>query len=491
MKKNLFIKATNTVKNTLWSPSFKALSSIIITNGKNNNSSKETQKVKEQQIKLSRKSTKVDSSESSLSRISVKSPPKIKKNEMKTHKRILSLNNDLSLTNSELKVFVKKNNIVSPTRNKSIFYNSKNNSNNNCNTYNSNSSFLNKSTTNSTTRFNSINKKTKNLHNKNTLSLFQYRNGSKISRNKENNNKNNPGNLIIKDITKVSNSKSPNNNIKQNNISIERVNKIKFIQLFWKCNYFKKIVIPNVNLIIKHFRLYKQSKINLVNNKKQIQQNKPTQSSRLKGNICVHGIKTFPRLTTEIGNLRYQIQSYMIHKEKAKIKSILMNREIQITKENNLLFTTKDIRHIECEDIEDINNKKKLIFNREHPYINYRQIKTTPVFFPIKLVPLIPKNKTWQFQTKQIIKKENLIPNNFSHKEIIKHNCLIIYIVCVIKSHLWKKVLFKILDYIYVSLSCKSNFNEVYNLLNEYSKRRNHIKEQNNIQNISYEKELE
>jgi hypothetical protein len=75
MKKNLFIK-TNTVKNTLWSPSVKALSSIILTNGTYNSSSKGIPKVKEQQIKLSRKSTKVDSFESSsLSRASVSSSP--------------------------------------------------------------------------------------------------------------------------------------------------------------------------------------------------------------------------------------------------------------------------------------------------------------------------------------------------------------------------------------------------------------------------------
>ena len=98
MKKNLFIK-TNAVKNTLWSPSVKAFSSIILTNETNRPSSKETSKVKEQQIKLSRKSTKFDSFESSsLSRVSVKSSPILKKSEMKNHKRILSLNNDLSLT---------------------------------------------------------------------------------------------------------------------------------------------------------------------------------------------------------------------------------------------------------------------------------------------------------------------------------------------------------------------------------------------------------
>jgi hypothetical protein len=91
MKKNLFIK-TNTVKNTLWSPSVKALSSIILTNGTYNSSSKGIPKVKEQQIKLSRKSTKVDSFESSsLSRASVSSSPQIKKNEMKTHKIIIYL----------------------------------------------------------------------------------------------------------------------------------------------------------------------------------------------------------------------------------------------------------------------------------------------------------------------------------------------------------------------------------------------------------------
>ena len=104
MKKNLFIK-TNTVKNTLWSPSVKALSSIILTKGTYNSSSNGIPKVKEQQVKLSRKSTKVDSFESSsLSRASVRSSPQIKKNEMKTHKRILSLNNNLSLTLRKLEI---------------------------------------------------------------------------------------------------------------------------------------------------------------------------------------------------------------------------------------------------------------------------------------------------------------------------------------------------------------------------------------------------
>ena len=141
MKKNLFIK-TNSVKNTLWSPSVKALSSIILTNGTYNSSSKGIPKVKEQQVKLSRKSTKVDSFESSsLSRISVRSSPQIKKDEMKTHKRILSLNNYLSLTNSELDMSVNKSKIVSPTKNnKSIFYNA---NNKNSKTHNrSNSSFI-------------------------------------------------------------------------------------------------------------------------------------------------------------------------------------------------------------------------------------------------------------------------------------------------------------------------------------------------------------
>jgi hypothetical protein len=56
----------------------------------------------------------------------------------------------------------------------------------------------------------------------------------------------------------------------------------------------------------------------------------------------------------------------MIHKEQAKIKSILNNREIQITKENNLLFTMdNNTEGIECDNIKDYNNKNQLVFNKE------------------------------------------------------------------------------------------------------------------------------
>ena len=487
MKKNLFIK-TNSVKNTLWSPSVKALSSIILTNGTYNSSSKGIPKVKEQQVKLSRKSTKVDSFESSsLSRISVRSSPQIKKDEMKTHKRILSLNNYLSLTNSELDMPVNKGKIVLPTKNnKSIFYNA---NNKNSKTHNrSNSSLLNKNTTNSTTRFNSTNRRINNFLNKKTTSLILYKNESKVSRNIINkNNKSISINVNNTTRTGTKNNKSLNSNITQHNSSTDdRVNKIKFIQLFWKNNYFKKRVIPNINLIIKHFRLYKKSKIKSNNTK----QNKKIQSPHLKIHHCGHGIKTFPRLKTDLGNLRYKIQSYMIHKEQVKIKSILNNREIQITKENNLLFTTENTEGIQCDNIKDYNNKSQLVFNKEHPFINYKQINSNAIFSPIKLVPLIPKNKTWQFQTKQIITKENIMKKKFLHKEIIQNNCIIIYIICVIKSHLWNNVLFKIIDHIYASSSCNSKYNEVNCVLNKYLKRKNKIQEEYNNKNILCEQEL-
>ena len=487
MKKNLFIK-TNSVKNTLWSPSVKALSSIILTNGTYNSSSKGIPKVKEQQVKLSRKSTKVDSFESSsLSRISVRSSPQIKKDEMKTHKRILSLNNYLSLTNSELDMSVNKSKIVSPTKNnKSIFYNA---NNKNSKTHNrSNSSLLNKNTTNSTTRFNSTNRRINNFLNKKTTSLILYKNESKVSRNIINkNNKSISINVNNTTRTGTKNNKSLNSNITQHNSSTDdRVNKIKFIQLFWKNNYFKKRVIPNINLIIKHFRLYKKSKIKSNNTK----QNKKIQSPHLKIHHCGHGIKTFPRLKTDLGNLRYKIQSYMIHKEQVKIKSILNNREIQITKENNLLFTTENTEGIQCDNIKDYNNKSQLVFNKEHPFINYKQINSNAIFSLIKSVPLIPKNKTWQFQTKQIITKENIMKKKFLHKEIIQNNCIIIYIICVIKSHLWNNVLFKIIDHIYASSSCNSKYNEVNCVLNKYLKRKNKIQEEYNNKNILCEQEL-
>ena len=490
MKKNLFIK-TNTVKNTLWSPSVKAFSSIILTNETNRPSSKETPKVKEHQIKLSRKSTKVDSFESSsLSRISVKSSPILKKSEMKNHKRILSLNNDLSLKNSELHMSIRENKNVSHTKNKSIFYNAINKKTNSH--YSSNSSLLNKNTTNrSGAHFNSANTKTKNIQNKKTPSLSQYRHRSKVSRNINNtNNKNVSGNVIITNKTNIKHNNSSNNDTKQDSPSSNRANKIKFIQLFWKNNYFKNTVIPSVNLIIKHFRLHKESKVRLNHNNNQ--QNKQNESSHmhLKMNNCAHGIKTFPRLKTDVGNLRYQIQSYMIHKEKAKIKSILINRDIQITKENNLLFTMDNINHIECDNINHITNKKQLIFNKEHPFIKHRQMNSITTFYPIKLVPLIPKNTTWQFQTKKIITKENTIKKKFLHKEIIQNNCIIIYIVCVIKSHLWNSVLFKVLEYIDASSSCNSKQNKVDSLLNKYLNRKKKIQEVHSTKSILCEQEL-
>jgi hypothetical protein len=114
-------------------------------------------------------------------------------------------------------------------------------------------------------------------------------------------------------------------------------------------------------MIIKQFRLYKKSKIKSDNNK----QNKEIQSPHLKINYCGHVIKTFPRLKTNLGNLRYQTQSYMIHKEQTKIKFILNNRKIQITKENNLLFITENTEGIECDNIKDYNNKNQLVFNKE------------------------------------------------------------------------------------------------------------------------------
>ena len=489
MKKNLFIK-TNTVKNTLWSPSVKAFSSIIFTNEAHNTSLKGIPKVKEQQIKLSRKSTKVDSFESSsLSRTSVRTSPKLNKKEMKTHKRILSLNDNLSLTNSELDVSVKKNKIVSPTKNnKSIFYNATNNNSNSH--YSSNSSLLSKYTTNSATRFNSANTKKANIQNKKTSSLYQYRNGSKVSRNTTNKNNNNiSANVTNTNKTNAKNTKTSNNNIKHHNISTDdsRVNKIKFIQLFWKNNYCKKIIIPSVNLIIKHFRLYKKSKTKLNHNKL----NKQIQYSHLKTNHYAHGIKTFPRLKTDLGNLRYQIQSYMVHKEQAKIKSILINREIQITKENNLLLTMdNNIKDIECDNIKDFNKKNQLVFNKEHPFIKRTQINSNIIFYPIKLVPLIPKDKTWQFQTKRIITKENIMKKKFLHKEIIQNSCIIIYIICVIKSHLWNNILFKILDHICASSTCNLKYNEINNLVNKDLKRKNTIQEKYSNKNISYEQEL-
>ena len=393
MKKNLFIK-TNTVKNTLWSPSVKALSSIILTNGTYNSSSKGIPKVKEQQVKLSRKSTKVDSFESSsLSRASVRSSPQIKKNEMKTHKRILSLNNNLSLTNSELDIdmSVKKSKIVSPTKNnKSIFYNA---INKNLKTHNRSNSSLNQNTTNSASRFNSTNRRINNFLNKKTTTLILYKNESKVSRNiidKNNKSISTGVNNTIRTNTK--NNKSSNSNTTQHNSSTDdRVNKIKFIQLFWKNNYFTKRIIPKVNLIIKHFRLFKKSKITLNHHNKQ---NKEIQSPHLKINHCGHGIKTFPRLKTDLGNLRYQIQSYMIHKEQAKIKSILNNREIQITKENNLLFTTENTEGIQCDNIKDYNNKSQLIFNKEHPFIKRKQINSNKIFSPPKILLLISNVET-------------------------------------------------------------------------------------------------
>ena len=91
---------------------------------------------------------------------------------------------------------------------------------------------------------------------------------------------------------------------------------------------------------------------------------------------------------------------------------------------------------IECENIKDYNNKNQLVFNKDHPFIEHKQINSNIIFSPIKIVPLIPKNKTWQFQTKQIIIKENIMKKKFLHKIIIQNNCIIIYIICIIKSHL-------------------------------------------------------
>jgi hypothetical protein len=348
---------------------------------------------------------------------------------------------------------------------------------------------LNKNKTNGATRFNSTNRRINNFLNKKTTSLILYKNESKVSRNIINkNNKSISTNVNNTTRTGTKNPKSLNNNITQHNSSTDdRINKIKFIQLFWKNNYFKRRVIPKVNLIIKHFRLYKKSKITLNQNK----QNTKILSSHLKINHCCHGIKTFPRLKTDIGNLRYQIQSYMIHKEQAKIKSILNNREIQITKENNLLFTMdNNTEGIECDNIKDYNNKNQLIFNKEHPFIEHKQINSNTIFYPIKLVPLIPKNKTWQFQTKIIKRKENIIKKKFLHKDIIQNNCMIIYIICVIKSHIWNNVLFKIIDHIYASSSCNSKYNEVNCVLNKYLKGKNKIQEEYNNKNILCEQEL-
>lgn len=103
---------------------------------------------------------------------------------------------------------------------------------------------------------------------------------------------------------------------------------------------------------------------------------------------------------------------------------------------------------------------------------------------------MIPKNKTWQFQTKIIKRKENIIKKKFLHKDIIQNNCIIIYIICVIKSHIWNNVLFKIIDHIYASSSCNSKYNEVNCVLNKYLKRKNKIQEEYNNKNILCEQKL-
>ena len=120
------------------------------------------------------------------------------------------------------------------------------------------------------------------------------------------------------------------------------------------------------------------------------------------------GVKTFPRLRTEIGNNDKMIKKYMMKYNKKNIK----NNDIQISSTNQLKLNCPI-----TEEDTDATDLQRLLFNskKAESSRSVKQVNT------MRLLKLIPKKTQWCFMTKMPIKKE-VTNNNIESSRSNKSN---------------------------------------------------------------------
>ena len=162
------------------------------------------------------------------------------------------------------------------------------------------------------------------------------------------------------------------------------------------------------------------------------------------------GVKTFPRLRTEIGNNDKMIKKYMMKYNKKNIK----NNDIQISSTNQLKLNCPI-----TEEDTDATDLQRLLFNskKAESSRSVKQVNT------MRLLKLIPKKTRWCFMTKMPIKKE-VTNNNIESSRSNKSN-----------ENVKKTIQFKLFIMLFENYITKSVKNFCFNNLSQIITKPHHV----------------